>query len=132
MALQQLAVDGHGLVALAHDGVNDGHVTLIILVAGAAAHGFLQQRHHRQRPLNRRFVLYFMERTGKQLLGDGGDGVARSAAYSRGGDALPVVVAQPAHLYLTQEIEYAKRINLLGERHGGIKDAAQRPVYSLT
>ena len=41
MTGEQLAVDGDGLLALAHDGIDDGHVSLVVLVARVAAHGLL-------------------------------------------------------------------------------------------
>ena len=44
-ALEQLAVDGDGLLALAHDGIDHGHVALVMLVARIPSHGFLQERH---------------------------------------------------------------------------------------
>ena len=99
---EQLAIDVDGLLPLAHDTVDDSHVSVVVLVARMATHGLLQQRHDFESIVGGGLFLYLVKGTGKQLLGHrGNDEFARlTCRRGEGRDALPVLVAQLLHLQL--------------------------------
>ena len=123
---EQLAVDGHSLLALAHDTIDEGHEALVVLVAWLTANGLGEQRHYHKRIVGGGLAAHLLERLGEQPLGHGGQRelafVLRFPFLGRGHDAAPVGLDEVLHTHFAHELQRAESGCLLTEPQGVAHD----------